>query len=83
MQGLSSRSPKDSFAGKAAGTLLKRASDFTRFATWLVANKGRPLAAKEPELYAYLSHLRSTGASQGLQVLHAPHWGNEEPWCVL
>ena len=42
---------------------MKRASDFARFATWLVANKGRPLAAKEPELYAYLSHLRSTGAS--------------------
>ena len=54
---------EDSFAGKVAGTLLKRGSDFARFATWLVADKGRPLAAKEPELYAYLSHLRSTGAS--------------------
>ena len=72
----------DKPAGEAAGTLLKRASD--------VANKGRPLAAKEHELYAYLSHLRSTGASatSGESFVKAyrffmHHWGNEEPWCVL
>ena len=37
---------EDSFAGRAAGTLIKRAPDFTKFATWLVAQRGRPLAGR-------------------------------------
>ena len=54
---------EDSFAGKAAGTLIKRATDFSKSATWLVAQRGRPLAPDEQALYDYVSHLRSSGAS--------------------
>ena len=54
---------EDSFAGKAAGTLIKRATDFSKFATWLVAQRGRPLAPEEQALYDYVCHLRSSGAS--------------------
>ena len=54
---------EDSFAGRAAGTLIKRATDFTKFATWLVARRGRPLAPGEQALYDYVSHLRSSESS--------------------
>ena len=54
---------EDSFAGKAAGTLIKRATDFSRFATWTVALRGRPLAPDEQTLYDYVCHLRSSGGS--------------------
>ena len=54
---------EDSFAGKAAGTLIKRATDFSKFATWVVAQRGRPLAPDEQALYDYVSHLRSSAAS--------------------
>ena len=62
---------EDTFSGKAASTLLKRASDFSRFAKWIVASKGRPLAPSEGELYAYMLHLRRTkaGATAGESFL--------------
>ncbi|CAE7927895.1 unnamed protein product [Symbiodinium necroappetens] len=58
-----SRSIEDAFAGKAPGTLLKRASDFSRFAVWAVRNRIRPLAPSEPQVYEYVSFLRHSGAS--------------------
>ena len=54
---------EDSFAGKAAGTLIKRATDFSRFATWTVALRGMPLAPDEQTLYNYVCRLRSSGGS--------------------
>ncbi|CAE7252640.1 unnamed protein product, partial [Symbiodinium sp. CCMP2456] len=62
---------EDTFSGKAASTLLKRASDFSRFAKSIVAGKGRPLAPSEGELYAYMLHLRRTkaGATAGESFL--------------
>ncbi|CAE7648128.1 unnamed protein product [Symbiodinium sp. CCMP2592] len=51
---------EDTFSGRAASTLLKRASDFSRFAKWIVASKGRPLA------YKFFVHL--TGAAQGSRI---------------
>ena len=57
-----SRSIEDAFAGKAPGTLLKRASDFSRFAEWAVRNRIRPLAPSEPQVYEYVSFLRHSGA---------------------
>ena len=43
------QSLRDCFAGKAVATLVKRASDFTRFAEFQVTcNNGRPLKAAEP-----------------------------------
>ncbi|CAE7419748.1 unnamed protein product [Symbiodinium sp. CCMP2592] len=64
---------EDTFSGRAASTLLKRASDFSRFAKWIVANKGRPLAPSEGELYAYMLHLRreKAGATAGESFLKA------------
>ena len=54
---------EDAFSGKAEGTLLKRATDFCRFAQWAVKHKLRPLAPAEGDVYAYLVHLRKSGAS--------------------
>ena len=49
--------------GKVVATLVKRASDFTRFAEFQVTcNKGRPLNPSEQDMYAYLCHLRQQGA---------------------
>ncbi|CAE7244295.1 RE1 [Symbiodinium sp. CCMP2592] len=64
---------EDTFSGRAASTLLKRASDFSRFAKWIVASKGRPLAPSEGELYAYMLHLRreKAGATAGESFLKA------------
>ena len=64
---------EDTFAGRAAGTMMKRASDFSRFAKWIVANKGRPLAPTEGELYAYLLYLRKSkaGATAGESFIKA------------
>ncbi|CAE7808709.1 unnamed protein product [Symbiodinium sp. CCMP2592] len=64
---------EDTFSGRAASTLLKRASDFSRFAKWIVANKGRLLAPSEGELYAYMLHLRreKAGATAGESFLKA------------
>ena len=64
---------EDTFAGRAAGTMMKRASDFSRFAKWIVANKGRPLAPTEGELYAYMLHLRRSkaGATAGESFIKA------------
>ena len=57
------QSLKDCFAGKAVATLVKRASDFTRFAEFQVScNNGRPLNPSENDVYAYLCHLRQQGA---------------------
>ena len=54
---------RDCFAGKAVATLVKRASDFTRFAEFQVTcNNGRPLNRSEHDLYAYLCYLRQQGA---------------------
>ena len=54
---------RDCFAGKAVATLVKRASDFTRFAEFQVTcNKGRPLNPSEHDLYACLCHLQQQGA---------------------
>ena len=49
--------------GKAPGTLLKRASDFSRFAEWAVRKRIRPLAPSEEQVYEYVSFLRHSGAS--------------------
>ena len=54
---------EDAFRGKAEGTLRKRATDFSKFARWIVARKGRPLAPSELEVYEYLCYLRSSKAS--------------------
>ena len=62
-EGVLSRSIEDAFAGKAPGTLLKRACDFTRFAEWAVRNRIRPLAPSEPQVYDFVSFLRHSGAS--------------------
>lgn len=64
---------EDTFAGRAAGTLFKRASDFSRFAKWIVSNKGRPLAPTEGELYSYMLHLRreKAGATAGESFVKA------------
>ena len=43
--------------------MIKRATDFSRFATWIVALRGRPLAPDEQTLYDYVCHLRSSGSS--------------------
>ena len=57
------QSLRDCFAGKAVATLVKRASDFTRFAEFQVScNNGRPLNPSEHDLYAYLCYLRQQGA---------------------
>eukprot|EP00435_Cladocopium_sp_Y103_P016364 s6056_g4.t1 len=57
------QSIKDCFSGKAVATLVKRASDYTRFAQWMVHHgRGRPLCPKEADLYDYISMLRSSGA---------------------
>ena len=57
------QSLKDCFAGKAVATLVKRASDYTRFAEFQVScNNGRPLNPSEGDVYAYLCHLRQQGA---------------------
>jgi hypothetical protein len=57
------QSLRDCFAGKAVATLVKRASDFTRFAEFQVTcNNGRPLNPSEHDLYAYLCYLCQQGA---------------------
>ena len=57
-----SRSFHDAFAGRATGTLTKRASDFYRFSLWQIdVNQSHPLKPTEKDLYAYLNHLRDSG----------------------
>ena len=54
---------RDSLAGKAVGTVVKRIGDFNRFALWQVTeNHERPLKPCEADFYNYLSHLQSIGA---------------------
>lgn len=55
---------RDSFVGKAVGTILKRLTDYHRFARWVCMNGlCRPLAPTESAIYKYLCFLRTTGAS--------------------
>ena len=54
---------RDSLAGKAVGTVVKRIGDFNRFAVWQVTkNHERPLKPCESDFYNYLSYLQSIGA---------------------
>lgn len=55
---------RDSFVGKAVGTILKRLTDYHRFARWVCMNGlCRPLAPTESAIYKYLCFLRTSGAS--------------------
>ena len=55
---------RDSFTAKAVGTILKRVTDYHRFARWVCMNGlCRPLAPTEPAIYKYLCFLRGTGAA--------------------
>ena len=55
---------RDSFVGKAVGTILKRVTDYHRFARWVCMNGlCRPLAPTEPAIYKYLCFLRGSGGA--------------------
>ena len=55
---------RDSFVGKAVGTILKRVTDYHRFSRWVCMNGlCRPLAPTEPAIYKYLCFLRGSGAA--------------------
>lgn len=55
---------RDSFVGKAVGTILKRLTDYHRFARWVCMNGlCRPMAPTEPAIYKYLCFLRTSGAA--------------------
>ena len=66
------RSLSDAVASRAVGTLVKRVSDYNRFAEWQVTvNKRRPLSPSENDIYQYLCHLQDTcaGATSGASFL--------------
>ena len=68
------RSLSDAVASRAVGTLVKRVSDYNRFAEWQVTvNKRRPLSPSENDIYQYLCHLQDTraGATSGASFLKA------------
>ena len=68
------RSLSDAVASRAIGTLVKRVSDYNRFAEWQVTvNRRRPLSPTESDIYQYLCHLQDThaGATSGASFLKA------------
>ena len=68
------RSLNDAVASRAIGTLVKRVSDFNRFAEWQVTvNRRRPLSPSESDIYQYLCHLQDVraGATAGASFLKA------------
>ena len=68
------RSLNDAVASRAIGTLVKRVSDYNRFAEWQVTvNRRRPLSPSESDIYQYLCHLQDThaGATSGASFLKA------------
>ena len=68
------RSLNDAVASRAIGTLVKRVSDFNRFAEWQVTiNRRRPLSPTESDIYQYLCHLQDVraGATAGASFLKA------------
>ena len=53
----------DVFAPKATGTILKRCNAIWRFSCWLQQRRrGSPFSQDEPTIYAYMCHLRDSGA---------------------
>ena len=68
------RSLRDSVASKAVGTVVKRVTDYHKFALFLVSecNK-RPLQPDEADFYKYLCHLKQlgAGATSGASLLQA------------
>ena len=68
------RSLRDSVASKAVGTVVKRVTDYNKFAQFLVAEcHKRPLQPDESDFYRYLCHLKGTGsgATSGASLLQA------------
>ena len=58
------KSLSDCVSGKAVGTLVKRVTDFNRFALWQVeTNCSRPLNPSESDFYGYLQFLQRSGAA--------------------
>ena len=68
------RSLKDSVSSKAVGTVVKRVTDYNKFAEFLVTEcHKRPLMPDESDFYKYLNHLKASGAgaTSGASVLQA------------
>lgn len=68
------RSLRDSVASKAVGTVVKRVTDYNKFAHFLVAEcHKRPLQPSEADFYRYLCHLKEagSGATSGASLLQA------------
>lgn len=69
------RSLHDAIAGKATGTVVKRASDFNRWATWQVTqNHRRPLSPCENDIYKYLGVLKDQGAAATVGTSFLKAW---------
>ena len=68
------RSLRDSVSSKAVGTVVKRISDYNKFAQFLVSDcHKRPLQPSESDFYRYLCHMKETGAgaTSGATLLQA------------
>eukprot|EP00435_Cladocopium_sp_Y103_P013793 s5288_g3.t1 len=68
------RSLRDSISSKAVGTVVKRVTDYNKFAQFLVSDcHKRPLCPDEPDFFRYLCHLKQegAGATAGASLLQA------------
>eukprot|EP00435_Cladocopium_sp_Y103_P067215 s303_g29.t1 len=68
------RSLRDSVSSKAVGTVVKRVTDYNKFAQFLVSEcHKRPLRPDEQDFYRYLSHMKQSGAgaTAGATLLQA------------
>ena len=71
------RSLRDSVSSKAVGTVVKRISDYNKFAQFLVSDcHKRPLQPNESDFYRYLCHMKETGAgaTSGATLEIKGHW---------
>lgn len=68
------KSLRDSVAGKAVSTIVKRVSDYNKFAHFLVTTcHRRPLCPDESSFYQYVCHMQQSGfgATAGATLLKA------------
>eukprot|EP00435_Cladocopium_sp_Y103_P018003 s993_g4.t1 len=68
------KSLRDSVASKAVGTIVKRVTDYNKFAQFLVSEcHKRPLRPDEEDFYRYVCHMKQSGmgATCGATLLQA------------